>query len=247
MINRLRYKLSRFLGLQGLVGLRKSLGFEIRWSLRRPEVDITLPGYPAKFTIRRFSSDIHVFGSVFLHGELEEFLPEDPRFIIDGGANVGYTTAFYAHRYPNATIIAIEPSRSNLAQLRRNCSGYKNIVALEGALWPTSGSVRIANPEAESWSYHVENTNGSDGVRAYSLDELLDTYNIPHIDMLKLDIEGAERVLFGSNYERWLPRVKAIAVEIHGEEAHSAIEHACTPEMFERSERGEKIFLVRRS
>jgi FkbM family methyltransferase len=232
--------------LRDLVGLGEALGFEARWSLRRPEVDIALPGYPAGFTIRRFSSDIHVFGSVFFQGELEKSLPEDPRFIIDGGANVGYTTAFYAHRYPDATVIAIEPSRSNLAQLRRNCSGFRNVVALEGALWPTSGSVRIANPEAESWSYRVEDANDSDGVRAYSLDELLDTYNMPTIDMLKLDIEGAERMLFGSNYERWLPRVRAIAVEIHGEEARSAIERACTPEMFEWSMNGEKIFLARR-
>jgi FkbM family methyltransferase len=246
MIDRIRNKMSRFQELRGLVGPRKTLGFEIRWSLRRPEIDVALPGYPAGFTIRRFSSDIHVFNSIFFDGELEKFLPEDPRFIIDGGANVGYSTAFYARRFPDATIIAIEPSRSNIEQLRRNCSGFRNIVVLEGALWPTSGSVRIANPEAESWSYHVEDTNGPDGVRAYSLDEILDTYNIDHIDMLKLDIEGAERVLFGSNYERWLPRVRAIAVEIHGEEAHSAIERACTPEVFEWSMNGEKVFLVRR-
>ena len=107
--------------------------------------------------------------------------------------------------------------------------------------------MRIANPEAESWSYRVETADDPGGVRAYSLDELLDTYSISQIDMLKLDIEGAERLLFGSNYERWLPRVKAIAVEIHGEEAYSAIERACTPEMFEWSIKGEKIFLMRRS
>jgi FkbM family methyltransferase len=247
MIDRLNYKWARFLRLRDLVGLRGALGFEARWSLRRPEIGLALPGYPAGFTIRRFSSDIYVFNSVFNEGELEKFLPEDPRFIIDGGANVGYTTAFYARRYPDATVIAVEPSRSNLAQLRRNCSGYRNVVALEGALWPTSGSVRIANPEADSWSYRVEDSDASDGVRAYSLDELLDTYDMSNIDILKLDIEGAERALFGSNYERWLPRVKAIAVEIHGEEAYSAIERACTPEMFEWSMNGEKIFLMRRS
>jgi FkbM family methyltransferase len=247
MIDRLRFKLSRIRELRRLVGLRKTLGFELFWTLRRPEIDIALPGYPTGFTIRRFSSDMNVFGSVFFDRELEEFLPEDPGFIVDGGANVGYTTAFYARRYPDATIIAVEPSGSNLAQLRRNCSGYENVVALEGALWPTSGSVRIANPEAESWSYRVETANGHDGVRAYSLDELLETYNMSQIDLLKLDIEGAESLLFGSNYDRWLPMVKAIVVEIHGEEARSAIERACTPEMFEQSKSGEKIFLVRRS
>jgi FkbM family methyltransferase len=101
-------------------------------------------------------------------------------------ANVGYSTAFYAHRYPDETIIAIEPSRSNIAQLRRDCSGYRNVVVLERALWPTSGSVRIANPEAKSWSYRVETADDSGGVRAFRLDEFLDKYRISNMNTLKL-------------------------------------------------------------
>lgn len=35
------------------------------------------------------------------------------------------------------------------------------------------------------------------------------------IDILKIDIEGAEKQLFESNYENWLPKTKIIMVETH--------------------------------
>jgi FkbM family methyltransferase len=246
MFNKIMIKKDRITKLKRLVGLAAAVRFELMWTARRPEIEIALPGYRGSFVVRRFSSDMNVFHSVFIEGELESFLPEDPRFIIDGGANVGYTTAFYAQRFPNATVIAVEPSPSNLAQLRRNCAGYQNVVFLEGAIWPESTNVKIVNPEDESWSYRVEASDDT-GVRGYTIEEIMDKYKICEIDLMKLDIEGAERQLFESRFERWLPRVKVIVVEIHGEEARSAIERACNPDNFDETKSGEKVILVRRS
>lgn len=246
MLNKLSIKKGRVTSLRRLVGLARALRFELMWTARHPEIEIALPGYRGSFIVRRFSSDMNVFNSVFCEGELESFLPEAPRFIIDGGANVGYTAAFYAQRFPDATIIAVEPSRSNLAMLRRNCSGYENVVILEGALWPDSTTVRIVNPGDESWSFQVEASDDSGGVRAYTIEEIMDSYGIEAIDLIKLDIEGAERQLFESRSDRWLPRVKAIVVEIHGEGARAAIERACTPDDFDETRSGEKAVLVRR-
>jgi hypothetical protein len=36
------------------------------------------------------------------------------------------------------------------------------------------------------------------------------------ISILKMDIEGAERVVFQHGYERWIDRVDAIVIELHG-------------------------------
>ena len=41
-------------------------------------------------------------------------------------------------------------------------------------------------------------------------------YGIPKLDILKMDIEGAEENVFASNPERWLPFVDLIVIEIHG-------------------------------
>ena len=36
-----------------------------------------------------------------------------------------------------------------------------------------------------------------------------------HIDILKLDVEGAEKEIFSSNYEDWLPKTKVLIIELH--------------------------------
>lgn len=108
-------KINRVEKLTRLVGFAKALGFELSWSLRSPEVRLRVPGYPADFTIRRHESDYSVFSAIFLEGELSAYVPSDPRLIIDGGANVGYSTAYFARHYPSATIVAVEPSGENCA------------------------------------------------------------------------------------------------------------------------------------
>ena len=38
---------------------------------------------------------------------------------------------------------------------------------------------------------------------------------MPHIDVLKLDIEGSEKEVFEEGYENWLPKTKLLLVELH--------------------------------
>jgi hypothetical protein len=44
---------------------------------------------------------------------------------------------------------------------------------------------------------------------------LMREFGIDTIDLLKLDIEGAEKELFGAATEEWLPRVRNILIETH--------------------------------
>jgi Methyltransferase FkbM domain len=45
--------------------------------------------------------------------------------------------------------------------------------------------------------------------------DLLNRYNVPQVDILKLDIEGAEREVFAHNAEQWLDKVRVIGIELH--------------------------------
>jgi hypothetical protein len=47
------------------------------------------------------------------------------------------------------------------------------------------------------------------------LNDILSQRDKETIDLLKIDIEGAENELFRTNYESWLPRTRAIVLEIH--------------------------------
>jgi FkbM family methyltransferase len=51
-------------------------------------------------------------------------------------------------------------------------------------------------------------------VRAYSIPEICETYNIDTIDILKIDIEDGEADLLTKN-TTWLHKVRCIIIEIH--------------------------------
>jgi FkbM family methyltransferase len=66
-----------------------------------------------------------------------------PPVIIDAGANVGLCAVFYANRFPDARIIAIEPEPSNYEMLKKNTAPYPNITTVHAALWKENGPLRL--------------------------------------------------------------------------------------------------------
>lgn len=56
--------------------------------------------------------------------------------------------------------------------------------------------------------------NGFDSTLAITVEELMNTYDLSHIDFLKMDIEGAEFGIFRDSLD-WLDRVDDLAMEVH--------------------------------
>jgi hypothetical protein len=50
--------------------------------------------------------------------------------IVDGGANVGYSSLYFARLYPSAQIIAVEPDEENAAVFKLNLARYQDRVEL---------------------------------------------------------------------------------------------------------------------
>lgn len=61
----------------------------------------------------------------------------------------------------------------------------------------------------------IEPGTGINTVRAYTIKEIMDLMSITDIDILKIDIEGAEKEIFETGYEEWIPATKIIIVETH--------------------------------
>lgn len=128
------YKWKRFLRWKSRIGFWQAARFELLWSLRKHCISVRVPGIAGSVAIRRASSDISVFETVFIERELGSHLPENPKLIIDGGANVGFSSLFYGHRFPQAKIMAVEPSDSNTKMLRKNCSTLTNVTVIQGGV-----------------------------------------------------------------------------------------------------------------
>lgn len=180
-----------------------------------PILEKRAEGYQHPLYLRSNMFDESIFSAVI---EQEEYgyirFVEEPRVIVDAGANIGMATVFFANRHPNATIYAIEPAADNYEVLCKNIEKYPHVVPICCGLMGTVGKGRILD-EGSTLGYQVE-LNGADsnGVICTTVDAICQQYNISHIDLLKIDIEGAEKEVF-SSAEKWLPKVGSIAMELH--------------------------------
>jgi len=141
---------------------------------------------------------------------LNRFLEPGMRFV-DAGANEGLYALFAAARVTDAgEVWAFEPSSRELARLRHNCSlnGFSHLKAVGCALSDRSG-VAILSVAEDGHAGH--NTLGrlADGVRQVlteevpvrTLDDIAAAENWDRVDVLKIDVEGAElRVLMGAKH-----------------------------------------------
>ncbi|MEO5800904.1 MAG: FkbM family methyltransferase [Gemmatimonadales bacterium] len=184
---------------------------------RRPAgelVPMHIPGWSVPVALRARSSDVEVFRQVILGRDLDFDLDNVPTRIIDGGANIGLASLIFARQWPNAQIVAIELEPANFALAQRNCAHLPNITLRNAAIWGSSGSVAVVNPDADAHSFRAEMSTEAGEIRAFRIGELLDTLEWESVDLVKLDIEGAERVVLG-DADAWLPRVRHLLVELH--------------------------------
>jgi FkbM family methyltransferase len=138
---------------------------------------------------------------------------DEPQVIVDLGANVGFSTIALARRYPTARFVCVEPTAENRALLERNL-GLNGIDAtiLPYAIVGTAGRYQLnvgAHPSANNVS---ASDDGS--IEGITLGELLDRAGVEQVDLLKIDIEGAERQVFEAP-AGWADRVTAIVGELH--------------------------------
>lgn len=180
----------------------------LRKRKKRGTIALRIPGVPHPLYLRAGTSDLYMFEEVFLQGEYAIRQQLDPKLILDVGANVGFASVWFANRYPNAKIIAVEPDASNVAMLRKNVAPYPSVRVIEGAVWYESATVALDDQGDKSG---IQVRAGDGGVRGMTIDEIAGT---SRIDILKLDVEGAEKELFEHD-PTWLANVGILMIELH--------------------------------
>ena len=114
--------------------------------------------------------------------------------IIDGGANVGYSSIFFSSTYPTAKIVAVEADPQTYAMLEANVSHHPNVSPRLAALWSHDRGVDLHFGSHHSWSNFVSERQSSpdnEFTPSVCLDQLVGTNE--RALLIKLDIEGSER------------------------------------------------------
>lgn len=138
--------------------------------------------------------------------------------IVDLGSNVGLTCRLWRRWWPNARVIAVEPDPDNFSLM------LKNIAATGQSEWATTfnacaaacSGVVYLDRNAVECSYHMTSQPDIGWIRvpALSMEEILATQEEAEIDLLKCDIERAEKDLF-EDCARWIRLVRNLVVEVH--------------------------------
>lgn len=127
--------------------------------------------------------------------------PDD--VFIDVGANVGVFTLIMARRLSNGTVHAFEPSRYHFEKLRSNLllNQFNNVRVHQLALsnrrhqsklhFPPSNGL-LSNTGMASQFQFERTFSRTEEIECVSLDEYAASHGIAHIDLMKIDVEGAE-------------------------------------------------------
>jgi len=106
--------------------------------------------------LRAQTTDLAIFEQIFVLRDCDVSLRAAPHLIVDCGAHVGCSARYFASRFPDATIVAVEAERSNFDMLVRNVRDGSGIVPIHAAVWgDKEARLAIMNPDESSWGFRV--------------------------------------------------------------------------------------------
>src|SRR5258708_4213319 len=138
-----------------LKGIFKCLTLLIIPSLNGRCVSVAVPNSSAHVLLRLGTTDIAVFNSIFRSEEYGMRLPSQPGVIVDAGTYTALSAVYFTLRYPEARIVALEPSGSNFELLQRNTQHLSNVQAVNAALWAKSGRITLTDSGDGAWAFRV--------------------------------------------------------------------------------------------
>lgn len=174
--------------------------------------------------LRERGSDTLTFTEVIQQEVYREVVTavRDCHTVIDLGANIGLASRYFADHFPNCKILAVEPNASTYEVLLLN---IERLVAngrcrtLRAAVW---GSEKTLTGEAVDAPDHfsafaVHETaaaSSEESIAGWPMNKIIAHSGFERVDLLKVDIEGAEVELFNGKVD-WLQQVRTIAIEFH--------------------------------
>lgn len=129
-----------------------------------------------------------------------------PQMVLDVGANVGYETDRFLRAFPDAVVHAFEPTPATFERLRAAYDGHPRVRLHAAAVSDAAGVAafrvdnRVFAGGANSLLEHGDRFLADQAHAAYTtvsvptvrLDDVCAAAGVGHVDLLKLDVEGAE-------------------------------------------------------
>lgn len=168
------------------------------------------PGVKLCYRLNR--GDIQGIREVWLDDAYRLPFPAPGGILVDLGANIGLTSVWLTRHYSISSMIAVEPDPANIAILSENfaLNGIRAEI-LQAAVGPEEG---VAFFSFSEWSNLGHVSTSGTPVQVVSVPAIMEKFHLSEIDLMKIDVEGAEQDLFLQKAE-WLRKVRGIIIEFH--------------------------------
>jgi FkbM family methyltransferase len=187
---------------------------------------VRLNGFHRPVSVRLGTTDWLVAGEMFLLAGYDEVFAlnlQNVKQILDLGANIGLSGCLWQTHFSDARIVLVEPDAENLAMCRRNLVGGanpQNVAFIQACAGGAAGWVQLDRSGGQ-WATRMKalEATGADSqdkpIRVVRVPDLLAEGGLTGaIDLMKCDIEGAERQVFADCAD-WLPRIRNLIIELH--------------------------------
>lgn len=154
---------------------------------------------------------------------------KDIKYVVDIGANVGAFSYYISQLYPDAKIIACEPSAECMEWIKKNThdallyvtkaivgDSDTKTVDLNVCRWAGNNHV-VGKFDMESWKRYGCEVLSKTVVPATTLMDVIEENNFPQVDLLKIDTEGSEPDILESIPKEWFKNIKYIIGEWHSQ------------------------------
>jgi FkbM family methyltransferase len=194
-------------------------------------------------TLRATTSDPFIFRQIMIEKEYLPLAVVQASTVLDLGANVGLASAWFLGCYPDAAVFSVEADAHNYAMCSENLAPYGSRVrVLHAAAWSSDMALTLCRNinAADNFVRGVSSADtGQMQVQGYGIASLIAMSGFSHIDILKIDVEGAELEIFSADPGRWLPLVRNLCIELHGEACREVFFKAMAACDFEHTISGE--------
>ncbi len=156
---------------------------------------------------------LHSIDEIFFKEIYKTDFDNSAPLIYDCGANIGLSVIYLKKHYPSARIVAFEPDEYNYKLLSENIQSMRlsGVELRKQAVWVQNTRLNFQQEGTMSSRVNASNHSGEANVEAIRLKELLQH----RIDLLKMDIEGAEYQVI-KDIEDKLYLIDRIFLEYHG-------------------------------
>ena len=168
---------------------------------------------------RKKTSDFKNINQHFLHKELFEIPWQNYENYLDLGCYCGYSIIVARHLNPRIKIFGLEPFVSNYEIAKMNTIKDKNVKILNAAIWIHNDGVRLFESSEGFWAWQVREKenylNVSKVTQSMTIQKIFSVLNIEKMDLIKLDIEGAEALIMEKHGEFIFSNCSNVLVEVH--------------------------------